>query len=420
MERSGRLLDISQDLSGSEKHRPRSTSSTSTASSSKSTASDSSSVDSLESPESLFAKLVAAAADELDFSDISAAADHYGIPSESSDAIGVGNLFLRDVIGVGTGLTAKVIQHDTGVAAPSGVPKSTIVALKVFNDVESGMQARQDVYRCILREMDAFCDPRLRGHPNIVQLLFVSWHPDEQYPMLAMELGSYGSLEHILCSPDAVQPSQTQKRHMTMDMALGLQAIHGAQLVHGDIKPANMIVFEHSCPGRELIVKMTDFGGSGVVSGAQPAHFTPLWCAPEILAKSTSVDWEKADVYSLALVLASLWDRQTTQDPLPQSEDTSNASVLRNCLPKCTEALKDELDIMTRLKHLPATEDGSVGDLLVRRLERLRDELGVDFEPLVETLLLATNVSPKVRPYVDELVVNLVPLIASLERDTGQ
>ncbi|KAL0929763.1 uncharacterized protein CTRU02_215193 [Colletotrichum truncatum] len=237
--------------------------------------------------------------------------------------------------------------------------------------------------------------------------------------MLAMELGAYGSLEHILCSPDAVQPSQIQKRHMTMDMALGLQAIHGAEMVHGDIKPANMIVFEHSCPDRGLIVKLTDFGGSGMVFGAQPAHFTPLWCAPEVLNRDANVDWEKADVYSLGLVMASLWDRQIGQDPFLLPEGTSNSSILHNCLPKPTESFEDELEIMTRLKHISATEDGSVGGLLMRRLELLRDELGDNFELLVETLLLATHICSQARPDVDELVVLLAPLITSLERNTG-
>ncbi|PNP40584.1 hypothetical protein TGAMA5MH_07581 [Trichoderma gamsii] len=123
-----------------------------------------------------------------------------------------------------------------------------------------------------------------------------------------MELGLHGSLNFIIKhSPSAL--STLQRRHITIDVAMGLYAIHKAGFMHGDLKPDNIIITGHHDPARGIIAKITDFGGSmeTVLKGNKAKHFTPLWAAPEVQNKDADIDWEKADVYSYGLVIGSLW-----------------------------------------------------------------------------------------------------------------
>ncbi|KAH7329488.1 kinase-like domain-containing protein [Stachybotrys elegans] len=262
-----------------------------------------------------------------DFIDVLRAADQYGIPSLSLQHIGISDSdgddkFARQVHPLGSGLTSQVIQHTTGPEAKDAVPVGTIVALKLFTmqaekQHQPPKESSRAIFRLILREMEAFCHPMLSSHPNIVQLLFVGWQINNPFPILAMEMGVYGSLDHAIRKPG---PGLTtaQKKHVSADIALGLHAIHEAGFVHGDLKPDNVILMPHQAHDRQLIAKIMDFGGSSKKSKgskSSPAHITRLWCAPEVLNHDPDVDWEKADVYSFGLIFASIWGRWSIGGP---------------------------------------------------------------------------------------------------------
>jgi serine/threonine protein kinase len=58
--------------------------------------------------------------------------------------------------------------------------------------------------------------------------------------------------------------SEVRKTHLSLDIALGINAIHACGLVHGDIKPSNIIIQEH--PTRTVIAKISDFNGVDLAS----------------------------------------------------------------------------------------------------------------------------------------------------------
>ncbi|KAL6894771.1 kinase-like domain-containing protein [Trichoderma evansii] len=198
--------------------------------------------------------------------------------------------------------------------AKTRLPPQTTVALKVFylrtQPVQPGhTETRQNIFRAMLREINVYSHPRLSRHPNLVRLLFVGWWPNNTFPALAIELGSYGSLDDAI-KGSYFKPSILQRRHITIDIAMGLYAIHSVDFLHGDLKPENVLLMFHKDPARGFTAKITDFGGSaGELTGknSKPAYYTRLWAAPEVENHDIHLDWKKADVYSYGLLIGSLW-----------------------------------------------------------------------------------------------------------------
>ncbi|KAJ0120024.1 serine threonine protein kinase [Diaporthe amygdali] len=202
----------------------------------------------------------------------------------------------QQLVTFGRGLTAQVSQYITNKLDGTSwvVPEGTHLALKTFASRQfersfSAKLARGRVYDAIVREIKILGHSKLRGHPNIVQFLFLGWQRDHPFPALAMEQGSSGSLEYLI---KAMGPeiSSTQKLHITIDIAVGLRVIHQAGFTHGDLKPDNVVLAQYHGQDRQIIAKLIDFGGT-----------------PEVVNRDTEIDYELADVYSYGLVAGSLW-----------------------------------------------------------------------------------------------------------------
>ncbi|KAH7153545.1 hypothetical protein EDB81DRAFT_791550 [Dactylonectria macrodidyma] len=163
---------------------------------------------------------------------------------------------------------------------------------------------RRQVYD-LLFEVAALCHPRLRRHDNIVDIigwgLNATWH---QVPFIALELAD-GDLGDFIGASEYL-PFET-RRQMIEDVASGLSALHGLGIVHGDIKPGNVLVFRTET---RLIAKLSDFGGSAGLTGMAllRGRGTVGWRAPELRRYHDHGDpldqnlLEKMDVYSFGLL----------------------------------------------------------------------------------------------------------------------
>jgi serine/threonine-protein kinase len=116
---------------------------------------------------------------------------------------------------------------------------------------------------------------------------------------LAMELVDGETLAHLLRREGTL--SVEGALAIVVPIAAALTQIHAAGMVHGDIKPANVLVTDLGA----LCPKLTDFGHTRFAgeAGAEAwAAGTPQYAAPEALhdpGKAT----ERSDQYSLAAVL---------------------------------------------------------------------------------------------------------------------
>lgn len=132
------------------------------------------------------------------------------------------------------------------------------------------------------------------SHPNIVTLHTLA--EDQGRPFLVMELVKGPSLSHVLRERGRLPSSEALP--ILRGVAEGLEALHEAHLIHGDVKPSNILL------GHGRVVKLTDMGlsqllteSSGVVRG------TPSYMPPE-RALSMSVPRAllvRQDVYALGV-----------------------------------------------------------------------------------------------------------------------
>jgi len=131
------------------------------------------------------------------------------------------------------------------------------------------------------------------SHGAVVQLFDVGI--DEQgTPFLVMEYVAGKTLEHFFASSTATIQRACA---WTVDLAGALAAAHRAGIIHGDVKPGNILVT------KDNKVKLGDFGiarlatqacGSGRVLG------TPAYLAPEQIR--SEIQDQRSDQFSLGIV----------------------------------------------------------------------------------------------------------------------
>lgn len=164
-------------------------------------------------------------------------------------------------------------------------------------------------------EVRALGRTKLRQHRNIVNLL--GWALEVEntaMPILIMER-AIGTLVRLLSRLDSDSDEWNVKHHVCLDMSAGLDAIHKEGIVHADLKPTNILIFQTSRSQVQYIAKLADFGFSVTDTSEEVmnvAGFTKGWEAPEISRcrtpwqTLTAEDYRKADNYSLGLVVWSL------------------------------------------------------------------------------------------------------------------
>jgi ankyrin repeat protein/serine/threonine protein kinase len=167
----------------------------------------------------------------------------------------------------------------------------------------------------ICLEVKSLTAPRLRSHPNIARLL--AWTFDDasvhQPPLLLMEL-ALCDLAQLLANKER-ELSAGKAYLLCAGIAAGVDAIHQEGLVHGDLKPQNILIFDVGPRG--LIAKLSDFGLSvrpmehsrselsqgGKGAAGTRLGGTPGWRAPEVERGEflTPRDLKRADVYAFGL-----------------------------------------------------------------------------------------------------------------------
>ncbi|KAF2733374.1 hypothetical protein EJ04DRAFT_524553 [Polyplosphaeria fusca] len=318
---------------------------------------------------------------EATFLDILNIATQYHIPSMDFRYVGFRNLLhdskriypeTRFNYALGGGYSGNVTLHTVGedvvykegeqerIVAQAGVAVALKRVLPRPVDQGHGREmVDSEAFRSTYQELQTCCHPMLKDHENIVKFLFIGWEEEFKFPWIAFELAAYGTLEDVLVSPGA-GPSRKQKMNLTLDIALGISALHQVGIVHGDIKPANILVHRHS--QRQIVGKITDFGGSLVLNSAQesPSIRTTLWCAPESIVDGSIVetDWKRADTWAFGLVIASIFCQS------PSGERAASSCLLD----KLVTGKLSSVARMARLQLLKLEPDESPESILSQSL----------------------------------------------------
>jgi serine/threonine protein kinase len=135
-------------------------------------------------------------------------------------------------------------------------------------------------------------------HPNVASILG-TMDVDQQFIILRQWIPGI-SLQEALMQNGPMTPKQSVE--LAIGICEGLQALHQAEVLHGDLKPANIILRE---PSRTPVI--TDFGTSLWLGASHNPSWkggTPGYIAPEILRGEEST--KGADLFSLGVVLYQL------------------------------------------------------------------------------------------------------------------
>jgi len=133
------------------------------------------------------------------------------------------------------------------------------------------------------------------SHPSIVALHDMGIDESSSTPYLVMEYVEGQPLERMLDKGSIPFPRACA---WIGDVASALSLAHRKGIIHGDVKPANILV---SDDGR---IKLTDFGMARLASRDMkdtPLLGTPAyWCPEQILGKPQDA---RSDIFSLGVVL---------------------------------------------------------------------------------------------------------------------
>jgi serine/threonine protein kinase len=139
------------------------------------------------------------------------------------------------------------------------------------------------------------------SHPNIVPVYDYGLHGGR--PFLVMEYVTGGSLADVFAGRRSAVPAPAD---LAIELLGALECVHGAGLIHRDVKPANILLDANGH------ARLTDFGI------AQPEDATSLtqtgmvlgsvrYLAPEVAAGARAS--AAADLYGAGVVLRELTDR---------------------------------------------------------------------------------------------------------------
>ena len=194
-------------------------------------------------------------------------------------SVQVGRYQILDTIGIGA--NSRVVRAFDPMIGRS-------VAIKLFPPALANGEGRARFLK----------EARVVGqisHPSIVALHDMGIDESSSTPYLVMEYVEGQPLERMLDKGSIPFPRACA---WIGDVASALSLAHRKGIIHGDVKPANILV---SDDGR---IKLTDFGMARLASRDMkdtPLLGTPAyWCPEQILGKPQDA---RSDIFSLGVVL---------------------------------------------------------------------------------------------------------------------
>nr|WP_245668635.1 serine/threonine-protein kinase [Nocardia xishanensis] len=167
-----------------------------------------------------------------------------------------------------------------------------VVAVKVLSS-EIDVESRER----FLREEQAM--GRLSGHPNIVDILQVDVTASGM-PIIVMPYCTHGSLEQLIRERGPLTWADSLRAGVKL--AGAIESAHRAQILHRDVKPANVLLSGYGEP------QLTDFGIARIPGGFRTSSSmitgSPAFTAPEVLKGEEPT--VRSDIYGLGATLFAL------------------------------------------------------------------------------------------------------------------
>ncbi|WJG36103.1 uncharacterized protein FOBCDRAFT_189048 [Fusarium oxysporum Fo47] len=197
---------------------------------------------------------------------------------------------LNDGAAIGSGTTMTVFKC-------LWKSKNKAVAVKRVNlgialgqsQHEAHSQKYSGLLKSLLREMRVMNHPWCKAHPNFVELLGISWDAvtsdggiSSYRPAMIVELADPTTPQLRDLVKSSRYPLGLKEQGMMFDLltdvAEGVTMLHAMKIVHGDLKPDNILLFRTK---DRLVAKLSDFGFCSPFTDIEyKIGGTPYWNAP--------------------------------------------------------------------------------------------------------------------------------------------
>jgi serine/threonine-protein kinase len=207
------------------------------------------------------------------------------------------------------------------------------------------------------------------GHENVVEIFNGGRSPGGAV-FLAMEALDGGTLAHLVAREGPILWDRAQG--IVLQIAAALAAVHRHGVVHGDLRPENVVLLPRA--SRRDFVKVLDFG----VARARAAAADPAYAAPETRAGGPDAGVDvRSEVYALGAVA---YHMVTGRPPLaPEAPSEAAAATLAakraTAVPAAPSSLRPE-------GTLPADLDG----VILRALDEDPDKRYPDMTAFADAL----------------------------------
>lgn len=236
-------------------------------------------------------------------------------------------------------------------------PVPELVAVKHIRLSKSGSDMGP-FYDGVMRELRVLTHPPLRNHECVIEVLAYGWSTSPElgfHPYLVVEYAVHGTLFEYL---QRITPPVDECRELALDVAVGLQALHHSDIIHGDLKPDNVLIFDCAGP-RPQVAKLADFGASifevDLNDGPVSYRGTPRYNAPEQegrfgsearKAAQTKEGFYKADIFSIGILI---WETMKDGDEFLELEWLVNDETELQFLERICEMEEDGILKRARL-----------------------------------------------------------------------
>ncbi|XP_062386454.1 uncharacterized protein LOC134074663 [Sardina pilchardus] len=182
------------------------------------------------------------------------------------------------------------------------------------------------------------------SHPNIVWMMAVA--TSETQILIANEYIHGANLQQVVYTDTPIQLQPEDKLFVALEIAMAVEYIHGKQIIHQDLKPANIMI---AAKNRQAY--LTDWGLANLketlTSSQTGAHCGPIGGTPPYMAPECLVECKKcstmSDMWSLGITLLEMF---TNSKPWTNSDKQEIRELLYNrkpplALPELPPALDD-------------------------------------------------------------------------------
>ncbi|OGM43277.1 hypothetical protein ABOM_008652 [Aspergillus bombycis] len=303
------------------------------------------------------------------------------------NAVGYGSSFSVDIV------ETEILRHGiyVGIPAPLFEGRDKVALKTLLLSGESYSPENQARWKGLAVEYQVLTHPFLALHSNIVSLLGISWRSTESEPggispVLILEAADCGSLSTL--SVNTLARLELRDRlpivlRIWNDVGEGISALHQCGIIHGDLKPDNVLIFANP-EESGYRAKLADFGSAITLpdfrSRIRSSGGTPDWQAPECVRPLGRSGLIRTEIYSFGLILFNT----LLPGVLPHSEP-----LTRQITASALVSTYFQLEILTTIIHdcldpNPDRRPGSIAFVL-ERLQGLRYDLHT--HPFLQTQL---------------------------------